>query len=53
MISFSPKFLRGLDPEIAKSWLERLIDIFNVLNYTEEWQVSFVIFQFEGIAQSW
>ncbi|XP_027169537.1 uncharacterized protein LOC113769273 [Coffea eugenioides] len=50
---FPPKFLGGPDPEIVKSWLERLIDIFAALNYTEERQVTFAVFQFERAARSW
>ena len=48
-----PKFLGGLDPEIAKIWLEAMINIFTALNYTEERQVNFAIFQFDGPARAW
>ena len=47
-----PNFLGGPDPEIAESLLERMIDIFAILNYTKERQVSFAVFQFEGAARS-
>ncbi|XP_027169585.1 uncharacterized protein LOC113782259 [Coffea eugenioides] len=51
---FSPsKFLGGPDPEAAKRWLEAMINIFVTLNYTEDKQVHFAIFQFEGPARTW
>nr|XP_027099063.1 uncharacterized protein LOC113718353 [Coffea arabica] len=33
-----PKFLGGSDPEVAERWLEAMINIFVVLNYTAERQ---------------
>nr|XP_027090534.1 uncharacterized protein LOC113711575 [Coffea arabica] len=49
----SPKFLRGPDPDAAKRWLKKMIDIFAALHYTEERQVTFAVFQLEGTARSW
>ncbi|XP_027120553.2 uncharacterized protein [Coffea arabica] len=48
-----PKFYGGPEPEIAEGWWERISDIFTALNYTEERQVTFAAFQFEGAARSW
>ncbi|XP_027171917.1 uncharacterized protein LOC113771541 [Coffea eugenioides] len=48
-----PKFHGGSDPEVAKNWFERMVDIFAALDYTEERQVNFAVFQFEGAARSW
>ena len=48
-----PKFLGGPDPEVAERWLEIMINIFAALNYVEERQVHFAIFQFEGPARAW
>ncbi|XP_071901054.1 uncharacterized protein [Coffea arabica] len=48
-----PKFYGGPEPEIAEGWWERISDIFAALNYTEERQVTFAAFQFEGAARSW
>ncbi|CAH2812436.1 MAG: hypothetical protein CBHOC_5400, partial [uncultured Caballeronia sp.] len=48
-----PKFLGGSDPEAAEMWLERITDIFSALNYTEDRQISFATFQFEGPARAW
>ena len=48
----SSKFFGGSDPEVVENWLVKMIDIFAVLNYLEERQVNFVIFQFEGTARS-
>ena len=31
-----PKFLGGLDPEIVENWLERVTNIFAVLDCTKE-----------------
>nr|XP_027082238.1 uncharacterized protein LOC113704544 [Coffea arabica] len=51
---FSPsKFLGGPDPDVAEQWLEKMIDIFSVLHYSEERQVTFAVFQLEGAARSW
>ncbi|XP_027156510.1 uncharacterized protein LOC113757397 [Coffea eugenioides] len=48
-----PKFHRGSDPEIAENWFERMVNIFTALDYNEERQVNFAVFQFEGAARSW
>nr|XP_027086653.1 uncharacterized protein LOC113708392 [Coffea arabica] len=48
-----PKFYGGPEPEVAEGWWERISDIFATLNYTEERQVTFATFQFEGAARSW
>nr|XP_027071972.1 uncharacterized protein LOC113696787 [Coffea arabica] len=53
-LKFGPhKFYGGPEPEIAEGWWERISDIFAALNYTEERQVTFAAFQFEGAARSW
>ncbi|XP_071928152.1 uncharacterized protein [Coffea arabica] len=49
----SPKFYGGPEPEVAEGWWERISDIFAALNYSEEKQVTFAAFQFEGVARSW
>ncbi|XP_027182032.1 uncharacterized protein LOC113780427 [Coffea eugenioides] len=48
-----PKFLGGPDPEGAERWLEIMINIFAALNYAEDRQVQFAVFQFEGPARVW
>nr|XP_027088646.1 uncharacterized protein LOC113709996 [Coffea arabica] len=48
-----PKFLGGPSPDIAESWLERMLDIFASLGYSEERQIAFAVFQFEGAARAW
>ncbi|KND53977.1 hypothetical protein BSCH_00008 [Candidatus Paraburkholderia schumanniana] len=48
-----PTFLGGSDPEVAEMWLERITDIFSALDYTEDRQISFASFQFEGPARAW
>nr|XP_027124207.1 uncharacterized protein LOC113740892 [Coffea arabica] len=48
-----PKFIGGPDPELAENWLERMTNIFAVLNYAEERRVTFAVFQFEGAARAW
>nr|XP_027082193.1 uncharacterized protein LOC113704493 [Coffea arabica] len=48
-----PKFYGGPEPEVAEGWWKRISDIFAALNYTEERQVTFTAFQFEGAARSW
>ncbi|XP_071923195.1 uncharacterized protein [Coffea arabica] len=51
---FSPsKFLGGTDPKVAERWMETMINIFAVLNYTEERHVNFAVFQFKGPARAW
>ena len=39
-----PKFLGGSDPDVAKRWLEKMIDIFAALHYIEERQVTLLPF---------
>ncbi|XP_027178199.1 uncharacterized protein LOC113777365 [Coffea eugenioides] len=46
-------FLGGPDPETDEHWLEAMVDIFMALNYTEERQVAFAVFQFERPALAW
>ena len=48
-----PKFLGGLDPDVAEQWLEAMINIFAALNCTEQRQVNFAVFQFEGPVRAW
>ncbi|XP_071905854.1 uncharacterized protein [Coffea arabica] len=48
-----PKFIGGLDPDVAERWLENMVDIFAALHYTEERHVTFAVFQLEGAARSW
>nr|XP_027127786.1 uncharacterized protein LOC113743923 [Coffea arabica]XP_027127787.1 uncharacterized protein LOC113743925 [Coffea arabica] len=48
-----PKFLGGPNPDIAESWLERMLDIFAALEYSEKRQIAFAVFQFEGAARAW
>ncbi|XP_027156918.1 uncharacterized protein LOC113758087 [Coffea eugenioides] len=48
-----PKFLGGPSPDIAESWLDRMLDIFPALGYPEERQIAFTIFQFEEAARAW
>nr|XP_027067221.1 uncharacterized protein LOC113692836 [Coffea arabica] len=48
-----PKFIGGPDPNVAERWLEKIIDIFAALHYTKERQVTFAVFQLEGVARSW
>ncbi|XP_071929077.1 uncharacterized protein [Coffea arabica] len=48
-----PKFLGGSDPDVVEQWLEAMINIFAALNYTEQRQVNFAVFQFEGPARAW
>ena len=46
---FSPsKFLGGPDPKVVERWLEIMINNFAALNYIEEREVNFAVFQFEG-----
>ena len=47
-----PKFLGGPDPDVAERWLEKMINIFAALHYSEERQVTFAVFQLEGAARS-
>ncbi|XP_027184155.1 uncharacterized protein LOC113782461 [Coffea eugenioides] len=46
------KFIGGSNPDLAEGWLDRMLDIFAVLGYSEERQISFVVFQFEGAART-
>ncbi|XP_027158240.1 uncharacterized protein LOC113759862 [Coffea eugenioides] len=48
-----PKFLVGPEPDVAEQWLEKMIDIFAALHYSDERQVTFAVFQLEGAARSW
>ena len=48
-----PKFLGGPDPDVAERWLEKVVDIFAALHYSEERQVTFAVFQLEGGTRSW
>ena len=48
-----PKFIGGPNLELVENWLERMINIFAALNYTEDRRVTFVAFQFEGVARAW
>ncbi|XP_027178037.1 uncharacterized protein LOC113777202 [Coffea eugenioides] len=48
-----PQFIGGPDLDVAEKWLEKMIDIFATLHYTEERQVTFFVFQLEGVAHSW
>ncbi|XP_027067871.1 uncharacterized protein [Coffea arabica] len=50
---FPPQFIGGPDPDVAEKWLEKMIDIFTALHYTEERHVTFAIFQLEGATCSW
>ena len=45
-----PRFYGGSDPEVAENWFEKMVEIFATLNYAEERQVNFTIFQFERAA---
>ena len=48
-----PKFLGGPNPEGVERWLETMINIFAALNYTEDRQVNFTVFQFKGPVRAW
>nr|XP_027090300.1 uncharacterized protein LOC113711335 [Coffea arabica] len=48
-----PKFIGGLSPDLVEGWMDRMMDIFAALGYSEERQVSFVVFQFERPARAW
>ena len=47
------KFLGGPDPSIVERWLDKMIDIFAALRYTEDRQVTFDVFQLERADRSW
>ena len=47
-----PKFIGGPNPDLAEGWLDRMLDIFAALGYSEERQISFAVFQFEGAART-
>ena len=49
----SPKFHGGSDPRAAENCFERMVEIFATLDYAEERQVNFAVFQFERVARSW
>ena len=38
---------------MAERWLEKMVDIFAALHYSEERQVTFAVFQLEGVVRSW
>ncbi|XP_027169124.1 uncharacterized protein LOC113768822 [Coffea eugenioides] len=42
-----------LQGDVAEKWLEKMIDIFAILHYSEERQITFAVFQLEGAARSW
>ena len=44
-----PKFIGGPNPDLAEGWLDRMLDIFAALRYSEERQVAFAGFQIEGV----
>ena len=44
-----PKFIGGPNPDLAEGWLDRMLDIFAALRYSEERQIAFAVFQFEGV----
>ena len=48
-----PKFIGGPNPDLAEGWMDRMMDIFAALEYSEERQISFAVFQFEGAARDW
>nr|XP_027075958.1 uncharacterized protein LOC113699809 [Coffea arabica] len=48
-----PKFTGEPDLEVAENWLERMTNIFAALDYAEERQVTFAVFQFKGAARAW
>ncbi|XP_027157514.1 uncharacterized protein LOC113759144, partial [Coffea eugenioides] len=48
-----PKFSGGPDPDIAENWLENIRNIFDALDYSEEREVNFAVFQLEGPARAW
>ena len=48
-----PKFIGGPNPDLAETWMDRMLDIFAALRYSEERQISFAVFQFEGAARAW
>nr|XP_027109206.1 uncharacterized protein LOC113729075 [Coffea arabica] len=53
-LKFGPaKFYGGPETEVAEGWWEWISDIFATLNYAEERQVTFAVFQFEETACSW
>ncbi|XP_071938600.1 uncharacterized protein [Coffea arabica] len=50
---FPPKFSGGPNPDIAENWLENIRNIFDALDYSEEREVNFAVFQLEGPARAW
>ncbi|XP_027151777.1 uncharacterized protein LOC113766514 [Coffea eugenioides] len=48
-----PKFISGPNPDLAESWMDRMLDIFAALRYSDERQISFAVFHFEGAARAW
>ncbi|XP_027174558.1 uncharacterized protein LOC113774193 [Coffea eugenioides] len=43
-----PKFLGGPDPDLTERWLEKMIDIFAALHYTEEKQETQTVTEYES-----
>lgn len=51
---FNPPIFAGLpDPDVAEVWLERMKDIFKMLNCVDSQRVTFATFQLEGMARDW
>ena len=48
-----PKFIGRPNPDLAEGCLDRMLDLFAALKYSEERQISFSVFQFEGTARAW
>nr|XP_027098972.1 uncharacterized protein LOC113718255 [Coffea arabica] len=48
-----PKFIGGPNPDLAEGWLDRILDIFAALRYSEEREISFAVLQFKGAARAW
>ncbi|XP_071914062.1 uncharacterized protein [Coffea arabica] len=50
-----PQFIGGPDPDVAEKWLERMIDIFATLHYTEErqWNVIRMKWEREQTPRTW
>lgn len=47
------KFYGELDDEEAEKWLNRVEKIYAALRYTDEAQITYVVFLFEGDAEQW
>ena len=48
-----PKFVGATDPLVAKEWLKKLDDIFEVMGVTEKQKLSLVTFMLKDEAQNW